>query len=142
MRCPFLLLKEKKKVPIYDDLGYKIEDKEEEAWNVSPCIEKECEIYDEENGKCSILSIVEVIKTTTPELIAKKIDKSLFERAEMLSVVLSSGLQHMEETAKQTSAQIANSMNDFSTILKEIVDILHSIKTKIEGKEEEEKFYS
>ena len=139
MRCPFLLLKEKKKIPIYDDSGYKIGDKEEEVWNVSPCIKEECEIYDKENERCSILSIADTIKTTLPEKITKEFDKSLFERAEMLSVVLSSGLQHIEESTKQTSEQISNSMNEFSQILKEISNTLNLIKAKMT--EEKEEFY-
>ncbi len=141
MRCPFLLLKERKKIPIYDEAGYKIGDREEESWNVSPCIGEECEIYDKEDGRCAIMSILFYLKNGGPDFI-KKIDKSLFERAEMLSVVLSSGLQHMEEATKQSSDRLSVALEKQEGILKGIMETLEFIKKNMEEKtKEEEVFY-
>ncbi len=107
MKCPFWHTLVRRTEPRCDSAGKKIGEEVFFELSHEDCKKADCQLYDKESRLCSIpdankkqAQIVENLATTLPMRLKSDFDKSLFEKAEMLSVVVSSGLTHLQDALK------------------------------------------
>ncbi len=101
-RCPFWHKKVRRYEPRYDATGKKIGEVVIEDVVHPECLREECELFDKEEKKCVLVLIAKRLGTLAEE-IKNKLDNSLYEKAEMLSVVFSTNIQHLQDMFNEYS---------------------------------------
>ena len=117
MNCPFWHTLERRTEPRFDSAGKKIG--EDSAFELvhEECQKTACQLYDAGRKLCSIpdadrrqAEIAEQLATGLPARIKSDVDASLFEKTEMLSVVFSTGITHLQDALKGYNAQLAKNL--------------------------------
>jgi len=112
-RCPFWHKKVRRYEPRYDATGKKIGEVAIEDVIHPECMREECELFDPEKKRCSILVITEILKGLSED-IKNKLDNVIYEKAEMLSVVFSTNFQHLQDMIAEYSKKTTELMEKMS----------------------------
>lgn len=117
MKCPFWLSLERRTSPRFDSAGKKIGDDTAFELVHEDCQKTSCPLYEPGRKTCSIpdadrrqAEIAETLASALPARIKSDVDASLFEKTEMLSVVFSTGITHLEDALKGYHAQLAKTI--------------------------------
>ena len=117
MKCPFWHKLERRTEPRFDSAGKKIGEEHTFELNHEDCKKNECQLYDTETKLCSIpaadkkqAEIFSYLATALPARLKSDFDSTLFEKAEMLSVVFSTGINHLQDALKSYNDLIAKNL--------------------------------
>jgi hypothetical protein len=117
MKCPFWHTLERRTEPRFDSAGKKIGEEVSFELRHEDCQKGACQIYDTESKLCSLpdadkkqARMLETLTTALPARLKSDFDASLFEKAEMLSVVFSSSVTHLQDALKGYHAQLAKNL--------------------------------
>lgn len=143
MKCPFWHTLERRTEPQFDSAGKKIGEEVSFELSHEDCKKGECQIFDKESRLCSLpdankkqAQIVENLSTALPMRLRSDFDSSLFEKAEMLSVVVSSGLTHLQDALKGQSETLIKTLE---RLIKETSANQAEIQKQLKETEEREK---
>jgi hypothetical protein len=139
MKCPFWQRLEYRVEPKFDAAGQKVGEEKVYELAHENCQRAECEIFDATNQQCAFLSlnrntslILENLSQSLPVRLKGDFDTALYEKAEMLSVVFSTGLTHLQEAMKGYSTEIGRAGEAILNQLNAIGDGLRGISAQLE----------
>lgn len=139
MKCPFWYRLEKRIEDKFDSAGQKIGEEEVTYLSHNDCMGEDCELFDKESQQCLFLSLNKNLSlvlenlSSLPDRLKSDIDGSLYEKSEMLSVVISSGFQHLQDAFKSYGEKIADGMANLVPETKATKDFLSALLEKVEG---------
>lgn len=139
MRCPFWQRLERRVEPKFDAAGQKVGEEVIYELGQENCKKAECELFDAANQQCAILSInrsasliLENLSRSLPVRLKGDFDNALYEKAEMLSVVLSTSLSHLQEALKSYKTEFGEQGEAILGQLKALGDGLRGISAQLE----------
>lgn len=122
--CPFRHRKEKSFQTRYDAAGKKIGEILVEELVNCECIQQKCAFFDKELNNCS-LSILHKRLQELPKEVKKELDSSLFEKAEMLSVVFSTNIQQLQNVFNSYKESFIKMGEKTHSLLEKIINNIH-----------------
>lgn len=139
MRCPFWQRLERRVEPKFDTAGQKIGEEVRYELGHENCKKAECELFDATNQLCAILSInrtasliLENLSRSLPVRLKGDFDTALYEKTEMLSVVFSTNLSHLQEALKGYKSEIGEQGKAILDQLKVLADGLRGLSCQLE----------
>jgi len=139
MKCPFWYRLERRVEDKFDSAGQKIGEEETTYLSHNDCMGEDCELFDKENQQCLFLTINKKVSlllenlSSLPNRLKSDIDGSLYEKSEMLSVVISSGFQHLQDAFRSYGEKIAGGMEGMVPQTKATKDSLSLLLEKTEA---------